>query len=69
MKHNAIKVTRCLGAVMSMTEMGGWQVSYVYRQFQTREAATIEAQRLQTTPTATEAKAMREGRFVDEPER
>ena len=46
--------------------LGGWRVSYVRRRFRTRFAADREAERLRHNPTAAEAKAMSEGRFVDD---
>jgi hypothetical protein len=61
-----IKVTRCFGAALSDSDEGGWQVSYVKRQFQTRAEAEVEADRLRTQPTPSEARAISEGQFVDE---
>lgn len=61
-----IKVTRCLGAALSDSDRFGWQVSYIQRQFETREQADNEADRLRHNPTAAEEKAINEGRFVDE---
>jgi len=60
-----IKVTRCIGAAMSDSDLGGWMVSYVKRQFQTKQEASDEADRLRLRPTSAEARAIAEGRFVD----
>jgi hypothetical protein len=60
-----IRVTRCIGAALSDTDIGGWMVSYVKRQFQTKQEAGNEADRLRLRLSAIEAKAIAEGRFVD----
>jgi hypothetical protein len=60
-----IRVTRCIGAALSDTDIGGWMVSYVKRQFQTKREASDEADRLRSRPTSAEVKAIAEGRFVD----
>lgn len=61
-----IKVTRCLGAALSDSDRLGWQVSYIERQFDTKAEAQIESERLRSRPTMAEAKAISEGRFIDE---
>lgn len=66
MRPEEIKVTRSIGAALSDSEVGGWQVSYVERQFRTKQEAEDEADRLRYRPTDAEVKAMSEGRFVDE---
>jgi hypothetical protein len=61
-----IRVTRCIGAAAtSDSDIGGWMVSYIKRQFQTKQEASDEADRLQSRPTSAEVKAIAEGRFVD----
>ena len=60
-----IKVTRCIGAATSDSDIGGWMVSYIKRQFQTKQEASNEAGRLRSRPTSAEVKAIAEGRFVD----
>jgi hypothetical protein len=40
-------------------------ISYVKRQFQTKQEASNEADRLRSRPTSAEVKAIAEGRFVD----
>jgi hypothetical protein len=60
-----IKVTRSFGAALSDTDIGGWMVSYIKRQFQTKQEASNEADRLRSRPTSAEVKAIAEGRFVD----
>lgn len=67
MRPEEIKVTRSIGAALTDTEIGGWRVSYIQREFPTRSEANSEADRLRYRPTDAEAKAMSEGRFVDEP--
>lgn len=59
-----IKVTKI--GFQTGPEERGFQVSFVRRQFDTRAEAETEARRLQSNPTADEARAMSEGRFVDD---
>ena len=66
MSETVIKVTRSLGAALSDSDRFGWQVSYCQRQFETKAAAEAEADRLRHALTPAEAKAISEGRFVDE---
>jgi hypothetical protein len=47
-----IKVTRCIGAATSDSDIGGWLVSYIKRQFQTKQEASDEADRLRSRPTS-----------------
>lgn len=65
MQPETIRVTRSIGAALTDSDRFGWQVSYVERQFETREEAETEADRLRYNPTDAEIKAMGEGRFVD----
>lgn len=65
MRPEEIKVTRSLGAALTDSDIGGWQVSYCERDFRTRDEAELEANRLRYNPTEAESKAMSEGRFVD----
>jgi len=66
MRLPIIKVTRSLGAALTDSDKFGWRVSYFQREFDTRELAEAEADRLRHAPTAAEEKAINEGRFVDE---
>lgn len=65
-KTRDIKVTRNIGFALSNTERGGWQVSYVNREFDTRGEAERVAKQLRESPTPEQAEALAEGRFVDE---
>ena len=66
MKKFKIIVTRSMFYAFSDSSRGGWQVSYVERNFDTKGEAEEVASYLRDNPSDSVRTAMSEGRFVDD---